>query len=63
VGYAPERLVPAPPFSAGAYLRHHARLRTHVSQARARLAGDLASVLVFTLAVALVCARLWRRRE
>lgn len=39
------------------------RVRTHVSQVPARLAGDLASVLVFTLAVALVCARLWRRRE
>src|SRR5579862_7351077 len=27
VGYTPERLAPAPPFSAAAFLRHHARLR------------------------------------
>jgi ABC-type multidrug transport system ATPase subunit len=27
IGYAPERLAPAPPFSGFAYLRHHARLR------------------------------------
>jgi len=27
VGYAPERLAPAPPFSGHAYLRHHARVR------------------------------------
>jgi len=27
VGYAPERLVPAPPFSGRVLLRHHARLR------------------------------------
>jgi ABC-2 type transport system ATP-binding protein len=27
VGYGPERLIPAPPFAAGTYLAHHARLR------------------------------------
>ena len=27
VGYGPERLIPAPPFPASAYLVHHARLR------------------------------------
>lgn len=33
------------------------------SEVPARLAGDLASVAAFGVAVAITCALLWRRRE
>jgi hypothetical protein len=36
---------------------------THAGEVPARLAGDLASVALFTVAVAVVCSLLWRRRE
>ena len=36
---------------------------THAGEVPGRLAGDLASVALFTIAVAVVCSLLWRRRE
>ncbi len=36
---------------------------THAGDVPGRLAGDLASVALFTLAVAIACSLLWRRRE
>jgi hypothetical protein len=36
---------------------------THAGDVPGRLAGDPASVAMFTIAVAVVCSRLWRRRE
>jgi hypothetical protein len=35
----------------------------HAGEVPARLAGDLASVALFAVAVAVVCSLLWRRRE
>ena len=36
---------------------------THAGNVPGRLAGDLASVALFTIAVGVVCSLLWRRRE
>ena len=36
---------------------------THAGEVPGRLAGDLASVALFSIAVAVVCSLLWRRRE
>jgi hypothetical protein len=36
---------------------------THAGEVPARLVGDLASVALFAVAVAVVCSLLWRRRE
>jgi hypothetical protein len=36
---------------------------THACDVPGRLAGDLASVALFTIAVAVACSLLWRRRE
>jgi hypothetical protein len=36
---------------------------THAGDVPGRLAGDLASVALFTIAVTVVCSLLWRRRE
>ena len=36
---------------------------THAGEVPARLAGDLASVALLTVTVAVVCSLLWRRRE
>lgn len=48
VGYAPDRLVPAPPFSVAGYLRHHARLRGLAPAEGERRVGDLAERFALT---------------
>jgi len=47
VGYAPDRLEPAPPFGTAAYLRHHGRLRGIPAPACAAQVAELAGRLGF----------------
>lgn len=45
IGYAPDRLLPAPPFSAVGYLRHHAWLRGLTHEQSGRRVAELAERL------------------
>ena len=52
VGYGPERLTPAPPFTAEAYLAHHARVRGLDEAEGRRRASELAERLGLTAQLA-----------
>lgn len=45
IGYAPDRLLPAPPFSAAGYLRYHVRLRGLTREQGGRRIAELAERL------------------